>query len=163
MTEKILSASKSYLKKNNGNYWDDIVKLEKQRMERFIATSDGIEFLASYSPFGNNEVLIIFNNKSFFTELEDTDVSNLASGIERILKGYEEMGVESFNLTTYSGPINGDADGFNLNMRIISRAPPLPYYTSDVGFMEGLHYERVVESLPEDVAQTMRRFFKKNS
>jgi galactose-1-phosphate uridylyltransferase len=159
MTEKILIASRAYLKKNNRSYWDDIVKEEKQRMERYIATVDAIEFLASYSPFGNNEVLIVFNNKSTFTELNDKEVSNLASGIEKILKGYEEMGVESFNLTTYSGPIEGDADGFNLSMRIISRAPPLPYYTSDVGFMEGLHYERVVESLPEDVAQTMRRFF----
>jgi hypothetical protein len=67
--------------------------------------------------------------------------------------------VESFNLTTYSGPADEEAEGFNLHMRFVSRAPPRPYYTSDVGFMEGLHFERVVETLPEDVASIMKRYF----
>ncbi len=69
------------------------------------------------------------------------------------------MGVESFNLTTYSGPAKGGADGFNLHMRLVSRPPPTPYYTSDIGFMEGLHFERVVETMPEDVASIMKKHF----
>jgi galactose-1-phosphate uridylyltransferase len=159
MTEIIINASKEHFNRTRRCYWDDLIREEKRIGERYIGASKGITYLTSYSPFGNNEVLIIFKDNSSFTELEEGDVSNLSSGIVNILKGYAAMGVESYNLTTYSGPIAGDLDGFNLHMRFVSRAPPRPYYTSDIGFMEGLHFERVVESLPEDVALTMRNFF----
>jgi galactose-1-phosphate uridylyltransferase len=159
MTERILEESKKYRENKGKNFWKALIEEEKRLNERYIKSTDGISFLASYSPFGNNEVLIIFERESSFTELEDRAVGNLSEGIIRILKGYEEMGVESFNLTTYSGPSDRKSENFNLNMRFISRAPPKPYYTSDVGFMEGLHFERVVESLPEDVASIMRGHF----
>ncbi|MFQ5800309.1 MAG: hypothetical protein ACE5HH_01135, partial [Candidatus Hydrothermarchaeales archaeon] len=159
MTKILIDASREYLKRTGRSYWDDLVKEEKKLKERYIGKIGGITFLASYSPFGNNEVLIIFDDKSSFTYLEAEEVSDLSLGIVKILKGYEAMGVESFNLTTYSGPVEGDVDGFNLNMRFVSRPPPQPYYTSDFGFMEGLHFERVIEGLPEDVAGVMRRFF----
>jgi hypothetical protein len=47
-----------------------------------------------------------------------------------------------------------------LHMRIVSRPAPRHFYTSDVGFMEGLHFERVVETLPEDVAKIMKKYFR---
>jgi galactose-1-phosphate uridylyltransferase len=159
MTEMEIVGSKKYLSKNKKSFWTEIIAEEKRLGERFIHSSDGITYLASYSPFGNNEVQIIFDKHSTFTGLEDKNISNLASGFKKVLKGYEELGVESFNLTTYSGPADEEAEGFNLHMRFVSRAPPRPYYTSDVGFMEGLHFERVVETLPEDVASIMKRYF----
>jgi galactose-1-phosphate uridylyltransferase len=159
MTHVSLDASKRYLDRNGRSYWDDIIGEERRLGERFIGSTSDITFLASYSPFGNDEVIIIFDEISSFTDLEDGVVSNLSSGIEKVLKGYAAMGVESFNLTTYSGPVKGDASGFNLHMRLVSRSPPRPYYTSDVGFMEGLHFERVVESLPENVASAIRKFY----
>jgi galactose-1-phosphate uridylyltransferase len=159
MTENVLNASKAYMEKNNRIYWNDLVSEEKKKAKRFIASSDGIIYLASFSPFGNNEVLIIFEEIAAFTELDDDEVASLSKGIINILKGYEELGVESFNLTTYSGPIEDSSPGMNLHMRIVSRPSPRPYYTSDVGFMEGLHFERVVETLPEDVATIMKKYF----
>jgi galactose-1-phosphate uridylyltransferase len=159
MTENVMKASKAYLEKNNRIYWNDLISEEKKLGQRFIASADGINYLASFSPIGNNEVLIIFDGKTAFTELDASDVTSLSKGIINILKGYEEMGVESFNLTTYSGLIEGSAPGMKLHMRIVSRPPPRPYYTSDVGFMEALHFERVVETLPEDVAKIMKKTF----
>ncbi len=160
MTEKVLMASNAYMEKNNRSYWSDLATEEKKLGKRFIASSAGITYLASFSPIGNNEVLIIFNDKTAFTELDTSDSANLSKGVINILKGYEELGVESFNLTTYSGPIEGSAFGMNLHMRFVSRPLPRPYYTSDIGFMEGLHFERVVETLPEDVATIMKKQFK---
>ncbi|GBE18435.1 galactose-1-phosphate uridylyltransferase [archaeon BMS3Abin16] len=162
MTEKVMNACKDYLRKNNRNFWTDMVREEKKLGERFIVAMDGINYLTSFSPFGNNEVIIIFEDKTAFTDLDRGDVSNLSKGVIKLLGGYEKLGVESFNLTTYSGPIEGSAPGMNLHMRIVSRPQPKPYYTSDVGFMEGLHFERVVETLPEDVAETMKKHFKSN-
>ncbi len=159
MTEKMLRVSKDYREKNNRSYWSDLVSEEKKLGQRFISSSAGITYLASFSPIGNNEVIIIFNDKTAFTELDIGDVASLSKGVINILKGYQELGVESFNLTTYSGPIGSSAFGMNLHMRFVSRPPPRPYYTSDVGFMEGLHFERVVESLPEDVAKIMKKNF----
>jgi galactose-1-phosphate uridylyltransferase len=159
MTKILTDASKRYLERTKRSYWDDLIQEEKRLKKRYVGTVGDITFLTSYSPFGNGEVLIIFDDKSSFTDLEEEDISNLARGILKILKGYASMDVESFNLTTYSGPVGEDMEGFNLHMKFVSRPPPRPYYTSDIGFMEGLHFERVVETLPEDVASAVRKFF----
>ncbi len=159
MTEKIIEASRRYLKRKGENYWERLVVEEERIGTRFIGRIESIAFLSSYSPFGNNEVLIVFDDRSSFEDLDEKEVSNLSNGIIKVLKGYESIGIESFNLTTYSGSAEAGADGFKLNMRFVSRSPASPYYTSDIGFMEGLHFERIVESLPEDVARNLRKFF----
>lgn len=42
---------------------------------------------------------------------------------------------------------------------MISRPVPQGYYTADAGFMELMHRERVVESMPEKVAEMLKREF----
>lgn len=155
MSERLMSASKKYQKNTGKNYWRVLLDEEIRLGERFIRSVDDIHVLSSYSPFGNNEILILFEGLSAFTEIEDERADLLAKVLMGVLKGYSGMGVESFNLTTYSGPVQGDSEGFWLQMRLVSRSQPRPYYTSDIGFMEGLHFERVVEALPEDVARTI--------
>jgi galactose-1-phosphate uridylyltransferase len=47
---------------------------------------------------------------------------------------------------------------FSLNVRIISR-PSSHIYTSDRGFLEILHGEPVVSTIPEELAKELRKVF----
>lgn len=153
-----LQASKNYWEKNRKNFWEELVKREKGG-ERFIATTGNICWFTSFVPLGNNEVNAVFQGKSGLLELRGEEISSFADGLVRVFRAYYKMGVRSFNLTTYSSPIGEKRQDFWLNVKIISRPSPNAYYTADAGFMEILHRERIVESMPEKVAEIVREEF----
>ncbi len=159
MNRTLIEASKRYLDAVGRVYWEDLISEEERAGKRFIGRSGSAVFLASYSPIGNNEIMAVFPGKSSLTDLEEGDVNRLSKGVHSILQGYSRIGIESFNLTTYSGDSFKPSEGANLAMRMVSRPSPREFYTSDVGFLEGLHFERVVETIPEDVAAALRKFF----
>jgi hypothetical protein len=69
------------------------------------------------------------------------------------------MGVNSFNLITFSAPVGERLEHFRLSARIISRPVFQPLYTNDSGPLERFLGVSVIEALPEDVAEIMRPFF----
>ncbi|RMF90771.1 MAG: hypothetical protein D6733_02995 [Methanobacteriota archaeon] len=159
LTGLVLEGCRRYIEERGSSYWADLVREERMLGERYIGSLGRITFLAAYAPFGNGEVLAVFDGRSSLSELDRGDLSQLSRGVVRILRGYAAMGVESFNLSTFSGPMEGAAEGFSLHIRIIARPLPAPYHTSDTGFMETLHLEKIVEMLPEDVASAMKKGF----
>ncbi len=158
LCDQILKASTKYYGKNKSSYWLDLVKAEEKENTRFIGRSGSIAWMTTFAPIGNNEITAIFEESSSL-DLSAKEVEAFASGLARILKGYYELGVKSFNLTMYSAALGDDREDYLLNVKLISRPPPLRDYTSDAGFMESLNMERVVESMPEKLAESMRLFF----
>ncbi len=158
MVDLSLKASAKYYGKNKGNYWLDLIEAEEKENARFIGKSGSIAWMTTFAPMGNNEITAIFE-ESANLDISAKEVEAFASGLARILKGYYELGVKSFNLTMYSAALGERRDDYRLNIKLISRPPPLRDYTSDAGFMETLHMERVVESMPEKLAESMRLFF----
>jgi galactose-1-phosphate uridylyltransferase len=156
LLELYLRASAAYYKKYGENYWLKLIKNEEELGKRFIARTGSIAWLAAYAPLGNNEVIAIFEDASSIMDLEH-HISHFAKGLKKILAAYSNLGVRSFTLTTYSAPEK--ASNFCLNARLVSRPSPQRYYTSDSGFMETLHHERVAEHLPEKLAEYIRKFF----
>ena len=75
------------------------------------------------------------------------------------MKGYKELGVGSFNLITFSGPIDKRLDHYRLNAKLISRPYPSGVYTNDTGPFERLCDAWVIDTLPEVVAGNLRPFF----
>ena len=159
LTNFYLEASENYQKQNSENYWLRLVNEEEKAGERFIKKTENIAWFTSFVPSGNNEVMAVFQDAQNLGDLSDKNISTLSNGIKNLLKGYYSLGVQSFNITSYSAPLNEDRESFRLTFRFISRPSPNNFYTSDAGFMEILHQERIVESMPEDVAKTMREFF----
>jgi galactose-1-phosphate uridylyltransferase len=80
----------------------------------------------------------------------------LCDGLSRILKYYHKIGIESFNMVIFSGPLDKELRYFNLNLKIISRPCLKPIYTNDSGFMERIHYEPIIETKPESLAKELR-------
>ncbi|WP_456486738.1 hypothetical protein [Candidatus Alkanophaga liquidiphilum] len=161
---RLLENSRTYFEGAGRNYWAALVEEEKAVGERFIGEIgsgvDGVVALASFAPLGNNEVMLIFKGVSSLANLNERQIRNFAECLVRVLRCYKKSGVNSFNVTTFSGSINGgEEDYYSLHARIISRPRFRAFYTSDTGFMERFHYEWVIETMPEDVAERMRKFF----
>jgi len=150
----LIQKSKEYAEENGSNYWLDLIQEEKKRGERFVLDNEFLSCISSFAPQANNELLIVFKRISSLLEMEEQDIENFALLASQILKAYGESGIDSFNMAAFSGPVG--ADYYRLNVKFISR-PNLRYvYISDAGFMERLHYEPVVETLPEEVASRFK-------
>ncbi|MGC8849415.1 MAG: galactose-1-phosphate uridylyltransferase [Candidatus Bathyarchaeia archaeon] len=158
LQEKLLEGSRTYYERNGGNYWLDLVEAEVELGERLIHRDGFAAWLASFAPQGNNEVLGILPEYSSILELKQGGLDALSKGLAGILKAYHDLGVESFNMAVFSGPLDEHLDYYSLNLRIISRPRVEAYYTSDCGFMERLHMENIVESRPEELAEKLRSY-----
>jgi galactose-1-phosphate uridylyltransferase len=157
MTGTYLEASKKYHNAKGENYWLLLIKDEEKVGERFIGRIGRSVWISSFAPLGNNEISMVFEGESSILDLTEEDVSDISKGLLRIFKGYSNMGKTSFNFTIYSGLRN--MEDFCLNAKIITRPNTQKYYTADAGFMETLHKERIVETLPESLAEEFRRYF----
>lgn len=156
---ELIEGSKSYYDRNGSNYWLDLMRAER-RGERFIGKTGEVDWLTSFAPQGNREVMAIFSDTSALVGVKGGKLEEFCDGLSRILKGYHALGVRSFNMATFSGPCDEDlSDFYLLNARLISRPAPAPFYASDTGFMERLHHEPVVETIPETLAENLRKFF----
>lgn len=156
---KLLQKSEEYFAQKGRNYWEDLIREEKSLGQRYIGEKDSLAVIASYAPRGNREVQLIFKDIANLADLEEKQATDFAAFVVKILRCYKEMGVNSFNLITYSAPLGESPDYYWLNARIISRPLFQPFYTSDSGFMERFYDVWVIETLPEDVATEMRASF----
>jgi len=157
---EILQASRRYFQSRGSNYWLDLIESERNG-DRWIGERDSVSWMTSFAPQGNREVLGVFSDgSSSLLELSNSSLRDFCTGILRILKGYREMGVDSFNLTFFSASADGEAkDWYSLHSKIISRPNFRAFYASDDGFMEKFHEEPIIETKPEDVASFLRRYF----
>jgi galactose-1-phosphate uridylyltransferase len=156
---KLLRKSGEYFNHNGKVYWEELVEQEKGLTERFIYGGDRLSVIASFAPRGFNEIQFIFKNESSLAELEQRQIADFADCLVKALKGYKKLGIGSFNLVAFSGPIHKHLDYYKLNARLISRPYPGGVYTNDTGPLERLCDIWVIDTLPEIVAEKLRRSF----
>ncbi len=139
-------------------YWEDLVEAEEARGLRFIARVGRIAWITAFAPIGFNEVRAVVSGCETVLDLTEDDLNALSAGISRVLRWYELMGYNSFNLALYSGPLN-DSRGWRVHLSMITRTAMLPYYRSDAMHMERLHWEAAVDRSPERIAGDLRTHF----
>ncbi|MCK5474194.1 MAG: hypothetical protein KAI53_02205 [Candidatus Aenigmarchaeota archaeon] len=156
--DDILKKSWQYSHDNNSNFWQDLLDNDE---ERYIGkTGKSVYWHASFAPSCANEVVGIVCGKSSFLELDSHDIEGIADGIAKVLRGLYAQGVRSVNMTINSAPLNESlASFFYLNIRIVSRSLMVDDYTTDQGFMELLHKEPVISTIPETIAKNLREYF----
>ena len=129
----------------------DYLDTERRLGERHLGSLGGVEWLASFAPFGFNELRAFVPGVASPAELGDGRVEALAEGISRALGLYAELGMQSFNVAIYGAPA-GSA-GAALCLRLVSRSSLTPLYRSDVAYFERLHWQAMVDRTPEELAQ----------
>jgi len=152
IVEIYIAASEQYRKKQGRNYWDAL--REQERSSSRYLFGDEILWSAHAVPVGEREVRGILP----ITTLEEMEnyADLMARGILEILSLYRELGTHAFNMSIFFDK-SGNDHGFRAFCSMISRINPNPSSTSDSAFMERLHLEPVIMTLPEDLG----KFYKK--
>jgi UDPglucose--hexose-1-phosphate uridylyltransferase len=146
LAEKYLLGGKGYRVRTGHSYWKDLVDREKNG-ERYLF-GDEMTWLASAVPLGEREVRGIFPIAS----LQDFEpyIDEFADGVIRVLEYYREMGTHSFNMSLFFDCQRGDGS-FQAFCTMISRINPNASSLADTAFMERLHLEPVILTLPEEL------------
>ncbi len=156
LVKELLSSSRNYWDKNSSNYWRDLIETEKVLDERYIGKIGNVEFYTPFAPFGEDEVHGVILDKSNFLELVEDDLQNLANGLSKILKGYADKDILSFNFGLYSGPLNEKLEEFSIGLRIISRRGVQANYVNDMWFSPRIFSDGYATETPEDIAKFVK-------
>ena len=152
MTDQYLRVSREYRNSHGGNYWD-VVKEEEKASDRYLSGEE-IVWAAHAVPIGEREIRGYIPVSSL--DQLDPYVDLLAQGILDVISLYRELGTYAFNLAVFFDQ-SGNDNGFKAFCSIISRINPNPSSTSDSAFMERLHMEPVIMTLPEDLGSFYRK------
>jgi len=157
--ESVLTKSEEYDRNRGRNYWLELIEVERDSGERFIAENDTLAVVASFAPRGNREVQFVFKEASHLCELDERRALDFANAIVKALRCYKAQGVNSFNLIICAAPLGERVGHFRMSARMFSRPAFQPLYTNDTGPIERLYGTSIIEALPEKVAREMRAAF----
>lgn len=143
---RYLGASREYREKHGKRYWESV--REEERVSDRYLFGDEILWSAHAVPLGEREVRGILP----ITSLDEFEgyIDLLSRGILEILALYRRLGTHAFNMSVFFDKA-GEDHGFSAFCSLISRINPNQFSTSDSAFMERMHLEPVVMTLPEEL------------
>ncbi len=151
MIERYRTACECYRNETGKNYWDT-VREQERASDRYLF-GDEILWSAHAVPIGEREV----RGYLPFTSLDEleTYVDPITQGILRVIALYKKLGTHAFNMAIFFDKLgeNRDSRAF---CSLISRINPNASSTSDSAFMERLHLEPVILTLPEELGRYYR-------
>ena len=154
-----LEAARIYKEKNKSNYWDDLVKAETEKGDRFLAKTGKVTWLSSFAPLGvAGDVVGVMEEICSMTQLTDADLADIAKGLTAAMRAYDKMGIYSFNMNFYPGAKGDDFTRLHL---VFS---PRTFFnqalgTPDVGAGQRLFNESVCMAHPEEINTMLKPEF----
>jgi galactose-1-phosphate uridylyltransferase len=158
-THELLEASASYFQSCGSSYWDELIETEEQLGQRYLGRTGKVHWLVPFAPMGMNECQAVVPKVSNLDSLSDENLNGLAEGTVNVLEYYHSIGVRSFNMAVYSGPIGEVLDHFRLNLRFVSRYGYKPKFVSDVWALQYLLGEQEVYEAPEETCSKLTKYF----
>ena len=149
--DRYLRAGQKYHDLYGRNYWDSLREVERES-GRYLFGEE-ILWSAHAVPCGEREVRGILPVASI-SEI-DPYIDPLARGIIDVLAFYRSMGTYAFNMSLFFDKA-GEDNGFHAFCSLISRINPNPSSMSDSAFMERLHGEPIIMTLPEEMGELYR-------
>ncbi len=140
-------------------FWTTLVREEREQDDRVICEREDAVVVASFAPRGFREILLLLPGSGSLADLDGGQVKAFSRALVRLLEAYQAMGVGSFNLVSYSAPLETASPAFPFHARIISRPYPRGIYTNDTGFFERMYDLWIIDTLPEEIAREARPFF----
>ena len=155
---RLLASAQNYAEASGGNLWRNLIIMEKEAKERFIASTGSISWLTSFAPKGMaGEIDFIFQEKSSFFELTEINFEELLNGLSKIFHYLHVNNFMSFNMTLYAPLINNDH--FWVQGKIVPRFVMNPLGTSDINYFEKLHNEIICSVVPEELCHELQEYF----
>jgi len=150
--ERYITAGLHYLMKHGRTYWEDVRSFESGSPRYLFG--DELFWYANPVPLGEKEVrciLPIATLEEFTAYIEP-----FAEDLLKIIGMYRKFGTYAFNMSLFFDKSNGK-NGFSSICSIISRINPNTLSMSDSAFMERLHLEPVILTLPESLGDFFRK------
>jgi UDPglucose--hexose-1-phosphate uridylyltransferase len=146
-----LSASRRFYQ-IHGNRYADQVALHEAGSLRYLF-GDEIIWYAQAVPLGEKEIRVQLpiSHPSEFGPYAETFVD----GILRVIDLYHHLNTHAFNMSLFFDK-KPDSSYFRSFCSIISRINPNASQTSDSAFMERIHREPVILTLPEDIGRFVK-------
>jgi galactose-1-phosphate uridylyltransferase len=133
------------------------LELEKSDGQRLLGSTGRVEWMSAFAPAGPAEVRAFVSGATSPEQLDEAAVSEIADGLARVLRLYDSIGLQSFNLAVLGIP-NETSDGLLL-VRLVGRAYLGQLSRSDAMWTERLHWEAAIDLAPEKVAELGRELF----
>ncbi len=159
MIESLTERCGQWRKRTGEAYWTRLVQEETARGERTVHVDGNLAVLAAFAPRGFRELLFLLPGAGSLTDLTPEETGTFCRALVRALRAYRHLGVGSFNLVTYSPPMDEDPPPFPFHARLISRPYPSGIYSNDSGFFERMYDLWIIDTPPEDLALRTRPFF----
>lgn len=152
IASRYLDKGKHYLERHGRCYWD-AWREHEEVSERYLF-GDEIYWTAHAVPLGEREVRGVLP----VATLDDSEnyLDTLIDGVLSVIRLYRELGTHAFNLSLFFDK-PGSNHGFKAFCSIISRINPNTRSLADSAFMERLHLEPVILTLPEDLGTWYRK------
>ena len=147
LAERYLEGGFRYLLEHGHSYWDDFLCAERTGPRYLFG--DEVCWLAQAVPLGEREVRAILPI-SCMNDFEPY-IETFVKGLLSILSMYRSLGTHAFNMSLFFDR-PGASRGFSAFCSVISRINPNASSTSDSAFMERLHQEPVILTLPEELS-----------
>lgn len=164
LAQLLMDKSRKYYEANASNYWFDLVRIERENGERYLARIGGTEWLTPFAPINSlMEVHSIVPGKSSLLELSEENLEGLARGLVNVLRFYFDVGIRSFNWVILSGPLKGGAEGFSVILKVNGRAGPQPTCFNEAWVLPYAAWERYSVETPEAVAARLKPYFQRSS
>ena len=156
---RLLASAQNYAQASGGgNLWRNLLVLEQEARERFIASTGVIFWLAAFSPKGMaGEVDFYFKEKTCFFDLTQANFEELLSGLTRVFQHLYINNFMSFNLSLYA-TMTSDKN-FWVQGKIVPRFELNPLGTSDLNYFEKLHDEIICPVVPEQLCRELQAYF----
>ncbi len=150
--ERYIVGGLRYIEKEALPYWEDL-RLCESSSPRYLF-GDELLWYAHPVPLGEREVRCILP----IATLEEfpSCIETFAEGLLAIIGMYRNLGTHAFNMSLFFDK-SGENNGFSAFCSIISRINPNTSSMSDSAFMERLHLEPVILTLPEDLGDFYRK------
>ncbi|HXX54027.1 MAG TPA: hypothetical protein VEI28_05595 [Thermodesulfovibrionales bacterium] len=155
---RLIEAGNSYFREHGTPYFTDLIDQEKDG-PRYIGRQGRWNWLAPFSPIGNNEIMAVHDSVPDYGLLSGEDVTDLAHGISRVLSFYESLGYLSFNYAAYSAKDSQAGTGLRCVLKIITRQNPYPNYRNDDYFLQKLLQSELIITPPEELANALKGHF----
>jgi len=147
-----ISAGHRYLTEHGRLYWEDLIEHERCS-DRFLF-EDEIFWAANPVPLGEREVRGLLP----ISTLEEFEpyIEPLAGGLQRLIAFYRNLGTYAFNVSIVFDAPGTAGHGHRAFCSVIARINPNSLSMCDSAFMERLHLEPVILTLPEEMGALFR-------
>lgn len=154
-----IDASKDYFETHGSTYWDDLVAAEKDRGERYLGRIGRSQWMTAYAPMGvAGDVLAVVEDARCTLDLTAEDLSDIATGLGRLMIEYDKMGIYSFNMNFFTAVWGDDHFRFHLLFS------PRTFFnqqlgTPDIGALRNLFNETLCMAYPEEINELLKHSF----